>query len=273
MKHAMVVCAMTGCCSVQAQNLIDELVWPQGLFSRAVDVGYAGLPGSLSHHPGWNGTLYPFKDGAGGGFFDVDQHRTIDYETAPWHGVHLRAIYRVDEAAWSNLSNRSYGVTLGYAHGPVTLDMSQQRKRNLIESAGIVAAIDNGARDSMVAANVHLGMVNAYAALGQHKGTGIASWNDTNPYGALLLSEPSTDSRDLMLGLAVKFGATVLMASHSRRDDRAAVNLDSSRFAVGITQRWSRQSEFYAAYAKVKSPSAPDRAGSGAFNIGWRFGF
>ena len=275
MKQAIAICALTGCCSVQAQSLIDELVWPQGLFSRAFDVGYAGLPGSLSHHPGWNGTLYPFKDGGGGGLVDVDQRHTIDIVSAPWHGVRVRAIYQVQEAAWSNASNRSYGVRLGYARGPITLDMSQQRKRSLIESAGVLAAIDSGARDSMVAVNIHVGAARAYAALGQHKGTGIASWNDAHPYGALLLPVPSSDSRDLMLGLAVRYGATVLMASHSRRDDRNGANLDSSRFALGITRHWSRQSEFYAVYAKVKSPSELGRASASidAFSIGARFGF
>lgn len=275
MKHAIVICVMTGCCSVQAQNLVDELVWPQGLFSRVFDIGYAGLPGSLSHHPGWNGVLYPFKDGGSSGFADVDPRHDsmVDYVSAPWHGVRVRAIYRLEEAPWSNASNRSYGVTLGYARGPVTVNISQQRKKNVIDSAGAVAAIDNGVRDSMVAANVYMGAVSAYAALGQHKGTGMASWGDANPYGALLLPVPSNDSRDLMFGLAFRYGKTVLMASHSRREDRNAANFDSSRFAFGITQRWSRQSEFYAAYAKVKSPSEPGRASTSAVSIGLRFGF
>ncbi len=277
MKHAMVICIMTGCCSaqVQAQGLVDELVWPQGLFSRSFDIGYAGLSGSLSHHRLWNGALYPFKGGVGGGFADIDQRHdsTIDYVSAPWHGLRVRAIYRLDEAAWSNASNRSYGITFGYARGPVTVNLSQQRKKNVIESAGTVAALDSGARDSMVAANVHFGAVSAYAALGQHRGIGMASWNDANPYGALLLPLPSSDSRDMMFGLAARYGATVLMVSHSRRQDRNEVNLDSSRLALGITQRWSHQSEFYAVYAKVKSPSEPGRASTSAFNIGWRFGF
>jgi predicted porin len=273
MRHAIVICAITGCCSAQAQSLVDELVWPQGLFSRTFYIGYAGLPGSLSHHPGWNGALYPFKYGSSGGFADIDQRHDsmIDYVSAPWHGVRVRAIYRLEEAAWSNASNRSYGITFGYARGPVTVNLSQQRKRNLIDFAGTVAAIDNGARDSMVAANVHLGAVSAYAALGQHKGTGIGSWSEANPYGALLLPAPSTDSRDVMFGFTVRYGTTVLMASHSRRQDRNAVNLDSSRFAFGFTQHWSRQSEFYAVYAKVKSPSGLGSAG--AFNVGLRFGF
>jgi hypothetical protein len=101
----------------------------------------------------------------------------------------------------------------------------------------------------------------------------MAPWNDSTPYGALLLSLPSTDSRDAVLGLAVRYGTTVLMVSHSRRDDRSGSNLDSTRFALGITHRWSRQGELYAAYARIRSASGTGLENGGAFNIGLRFGF
>jgi predicted porin len=269
MKHAIAICTLLGCSVAQAQALVDELVWPDGLFSRAADVGYARMPGSLSHHPGLNGALYPFMDGA----VNERHDSTFDYVTPAWHGVTVRAVYRYGEAASSNLINRSYGARLGYERGPVTLTMMHQRKNNLIEAAGLVPAIDNGARDTMVAANVNVGALSAYAAFGQHKGGSMAAWNDSIPYGALLLSLPSTDSRDAMLGFAVRYGGTVLMVSHSRRDDRSGTNLDSTRFALGITHRWSRQSEVYAAYAKIHSASGASLGNGGAFNIGFRFGF
>jgi predicted porin len=268
---AIAICALLGCSAAQAQALVDELIWPQGLFSRAADVGYARMPGSLSHHPGLNGTLYPFKDGA----VNERHDSTLDYVTPAWHGVTVGATYRYGEAASSNLVNRSYGATLGYERGPLTLTMMRQRKSNLLESVGLVAAIDNSTRDTMVAANVNVGAVSAYAAFGLHKGGSMASWNDSIPYGALLLSLPSTDSRDAVLGLAVRYGSTVLMISHSRRDDRSGTNLDSNRFALGITHRWSKESELYAAYAKIRSTSVSGLGpgSGGAFNIGLRFGF
>jgi predicted porin len=269
MKNAIAICALLGCSAAQAQALVDELVWPQGLFSRAADVGYAAMPGSLSHHPGLNGALYPFMDGA----VNERHDSMLDYVTPAWHGVTVRAMYRYGETASSNLINRSYGATLGYERGPVTLTVTRQRKNNPIEAAGLVPVIDNGARDTMVAANVNVGALSAYAAFGQHKGGSMASWNDSIPYGALLLSLPSTDSRDAVLGLSVRYGSTVLMVSHSRRDDRSGTNLDSNRFALGITHRWSKQSELYAAYAKIRSTSVSGPGSGGAFNIGIRFGF
>lgn len=269
MKNAIAIYALLACSAAQAQALVDELVWPDGLFSRAADVGYARMPGSLSHHPGLNGTLYPFVEGA----VNVRHDSTLDYVTPAWYGVSVRAIYRYGEAASSNVVNRSYGARLGYERGPITLTMTRQRKSNLTEAAGLVSAIDEGVRDTMVAANVNVGALSAYAAFGQHKGGSMASWSDSTPYGALLLSLPSTDSRDAVLGLAVRYGATVLMVSHGHRDDRSATNLDSTRFALGITHRWSKQSQLYAAYAKIYSASGTGLGNGSAFNFGVRFGF
>jgi predicted porin len=286
MKNAIVVgawmaslMACWGCRQVQAQALMDEQVWPQGLFARAQQVDLANMPGSWYQHPGLNGTLYPFREGVGGMPVGAG-HRydsAIDYVSPTLHGLSVRAIYRFSEAPFSNAANRSYGATLGYARGPVTLNLSQQRKKDLIEAAGSVPAVGNAARDTMVAANVHFGAASAYAALGQHKGGNSMSWNDTSPYGAMLLSSPSTDSRDMLVGLSFAYGATVLMVSHGRRNDHNAANLDLTRFAIGVTHRWSRQTDFYAVYAKISNTSTPDQAiesgRGGAFNIGLRFGF
>ena len=285
MKNAMLVgawMACWGCHAAQAQTVVDELAhemaWPEGLFARAQQVDTVYMPGNWRLHPDLSGTLYPFRDGVSMGF-DQRHDSAIDYVSPTLHGLSVRAIYRFSEAPFSSAANRSYGATLGYARGPVTLSLSNQRKRNLIETA--VPGVDNAARDTLVAANVHVGAVSAYAALGQHKGGSSMSWSDATPYGAMLLSAPSTDTRDVLLGFGLAYGSTVLMISHGRRDDRNAANLDLTRFAIGITHRWSRQTDFYAVYAKISNTSgntAPpgrtiDPGRAGAFNIGLRFGF
>lgn len=288
MKNAMLVAAwmaawMTcwGCRAAQAQAAVDdsvhELAWPEGLFVRAQQIGPAKVPGNWHPHPGLSGTLYPFREGVGDVSMGFDQRRdsAIDYVSPTLHGLSVRAIYRFSEAPFSSAANRSYGATLGYARGPVTLNLSQQRKKNLIEA--VVPGIDNAARDTLIAANVHVGVVSAYAALGQHRGGSSMSWNDASPYGAMLLSTHSSDSRDVLVGLALAYDATVLMVSHGRRDDHNAANLDLTRFAIGITHRWSRQTDFYAVYTKISHTSALGRSidsgRAGAFNIGLRFGF
>jgi predicted porin len=261
-----------------AHELPNELALPQGVFARMEQVDLAHMPGNWQQHPGLSGTLYPFQDAVSMGF-DQRRDSAIDYLSPTLHGLSVRAIYRSSEAPFNSAAYRSYGATLGYARGPVTLSISDQRKRNVIETA--VPGIDNAARDVMVAANVHVGVASAYAALGQHKGGSSVSWSDATPYGAMLASAASTDTRDVLIGFALAYGSTVLMISHGRRDDRNAANLDLTRFAIGITHRWSRQTDFYAVYAKISNISSntftPGRTGDagrgGAFNIGLRFGF
>ena len=264
------------------------------LFGRQAYVGLDGRLGMLTL-----GRLYnpqylvlidvadPFKGGGGmagsasnlAGYTVKRYDNTIKYVTPKLGGLSASAIYSFGEMAFSSASNRAYGATLGYADGPVTLSISHQRKRNFLQASGTVPAVDNSARNSLVAANFNFGIGTAYAGYGHNKGEGSSPWDPSNPYGAMVLSTPSTDSRDVLMGVSVPFGASTFMASYIRKDDRNLANRDARQIAIGMAYALSKHTDFYVSYARIKNMNGAaytytvgnatqSGRGDSAFNIG-----
>lgn len=104
-----------------------------------------------------------------------------------------------------------------------------------------------------------------------------------NPYGAAQAPAASTDSRDAIVGVSVPpLGATTLLASYVRKDDRDAANRDAQQLAIGATYALSKRKQGYLAYAHIRNRNDAaymvgnaTEAGSGnrAFNIGMRHAF
>ncbi|MES2740249.1 MAG: porin [Pseudomonadota bacterium] len=227
----------------------------------------------------------PFKGGMSANLAHYSGERydhTVKYVSPRLRGLSASAMYSYGEAPYSNWYRRAYGGTLGYANGLLTLSVAHQRKRNVAEATGSAPAADLSARSSLVAANMRVGAATAYAAYGRSQGDSGLPWDSANPYGALALSTPSTDSRDVLMGLSIPYGATTLMASFIRKDDHHLANRDASQIALGMTYSMSRRTDLYAAYAKIKNrhgaaysvgqPGEPGR-GDSAVNVGVRHAF
>jgi predicted porin len=80
----------------------------------------------------------------------------------------------------------------------------------------------------------------------------------------------------------VPFGASTILASYVRRNDRLAVNRDANQIGVGYTYDMSKRTTFYTAYARIRNKNGGSylvgnatEAGSGdkAFNLGIRHRF
>ena len=260
------------------------------LFGRQAYVGLDGRLGALTLGRQYNlqylaltEVADPFKGGTAGsatnlvGYTVKRYNNAVQYASPKLHGLSAGAIYSFGETAYSSAANRAYGATLGFADGPVTLSLSHQRKNNFIEASATVPAVDNSAQNTLLAANFNFGAGTAYAAYGHNKGEGSSPWDASNPYGALVLSTPSTDSRDVLVGLAVPYGAATFMASFIRKDDRDLANRDANQLAIGVSYALSKHTDFYAAYAKIRNKNGAvytvgnaSEPGSGdrALNIG-----
>jgi predicted porin len=265
------------------------------LFGRQAYVGLDGKLGALTLGRQYNlqylalvDVADPFKGGMAGragnllGYSAERYDNTIQYVSPRRRGLIAGVTYSFGETAHSNLANRAYAATLGYANSMVNLTLVRQRKSSFIAASGILPAVDTSARNTLLAANIKLNGAIAYAAYGNNKGRGSSPWDQSNPYGALALSTHSTDSRDVLAGVSVPYGASTLMASFIRKDDRDLANRDANQFAVGMTYPLSRQTDFYASYAKIKNRNGAaytvgNASGAGrgdsAFNIGLRHGF
>jgi predicted porin len=182
-----------------------------------------------------------------------------------------------------NRNSRAWGLSVGIQGGPVTLRLAHQNKSVAKVAPATYIGNRMDAKNSIVAANVDLGRVKAYAAYSANRGWGSSPlWNPDNPYGAAMASTPSTDSRDVLVGIAIPMKRTTFLASFVRRNDRDLANRDVDMLAFGATYQLSRRTDFYTAYSIVKhrtgpgymAMTAPDGGkGWSALNVGMRHSF
>lgn len=183
----------------------------------------------------------------------------------------------------SSRNHRAWGMSVGVKTGPVTFRVAHQNKNVAKVAPAMPLGIRPDAKNSILAANVDFGVVKAYTAYSASRGWGSSPlWNPDNPYGAAMASTPSTDSRDVMVGLAVPLRHTTLLASFVRKNDRDLANRDADQFALGATYTISRRTDFYAAYSVVRLRSGPGymagnqvapTSGWSAVNVGMRHSF
>ena len=265
------------------------------LFGRQAYVGLDSRLGALTLGRQYNlqyetltDVADPFRGGMAGsagnlaGYGAKRYDNTVKYVAPALRGVSAAALYSFGESPYSRAQNRAYGATLGYSAGAVNLSVSHQRKNNVIQAAGTVPAIDMSARNTLVAANLDLGVATAFAAIGVNKGYGSSPWDPSVAYSSLALSMSSSDSRDTLMGVSVPVAGFKLLASYVRKDDRDLANRDANQIALGVTYALSRRSDFYASYAKIHNKNgarytvgnASDSGrGDAAFNLGFRHGF
>ena len=179
--------------------------------------------------------------------------------------------------------NRAWGMSIGFSAGPLAIRAAHQNKH----VARVAPAMDIGnkmdAKNSILAANVDLGGAKVYAAYSANRGWGSTPlWNPDNPYSAVLNTSPSTDSRDLMAGLAVPYGRTTFLASFIRKNDRDLANRDTRQLAFGASHALSRKTDFYTAVSYTTNLDGAGYAigrrngvgaGVSAINIGMRHSF
>jgi predicted porin len=177
-------------------------------------------------------------------------------------------------------ASRAWGMTLGFDVGPMTISAAHQNRHvanvRLFDQAGN----NMDARNSILAANFRMGWGTAYAAYSVNRGWGSSPlFNPDNPYGAGVASMPSTDSHDVLMGVAVPLGhSTTLLASAIHKDDRDLANRDANQFAVGASYAASRRTDFYASYSRIHSMGSAGTPvgytnGTSAISIGMRHSF
>lgn len=266
------------------------------LFGRQAFVGLDGPLGMVTMGRQYN-LVYealtdvadPFHGGMAGNAGNLVGYTTKRYDNSIKYqsprsrsGLIGSVIYSFGESQFNSKINRAYGATIGYAKGPVNVSISHQRKNNMLDATGTTPAVDQSARNSLIAANVDFGGAVGYAAYGHSRGEGSNHWDMSNPYGAMAQTLPTDRSRDALFGVSVPMGATTLLASYIRKDDQGLANRDADQLAVGASYSMSKRTDFYAALAKIKNRNgagygvgtATTRGrGDHAINVGLRHSF
>ena len=125
-------------------------------------------------------------------------------------------------------------------------------------------------------------MAKAYLAYSLDKGPNSAVIPNTGiPFGGVR-PITSLDSSVALAGVSVPIGASTVLASFIRKNDRTAVNQDATQLAVGYLYALSKRTGLYAAYAHMRNDNGAGytvgnngEAGSGnrALNLGARHSF
>jgi predicted porin len=261
------------------------------LLGRSAYMGLAGDFGALMLGPQYTLDFLSLTNGgdasgtglAGSSVMVGGGVRRVDSDSQAYNtrvrGVSAGTAYGEDRIDGSRAS-RAWGLTLGFDIGPLTVSAAHQNRHvanvRLYDQAGN----NMDARNSILSANFRMGWGTAYAAYSVNRGWGSSPlFNPDNPYGAGVASTPSTDSHDVMVGVAVPLGSsTTLLASVIHKDDRDLANRDANQFAIGASYAASRRTDFYASYSRIHSMGSAGTPvgytnGTSAINIGVRHAF
>lgn len=208
---------------------------------------------------------------------------TMQFHSPPVKGFSAGASYSSD-TSYRDPGNRAWGMSLAYQLGPLTLRAAHQNRHVAKVRLYDLAGNNMEAKNSLIAANMRFGWGTAYAGFSANNGWGSTPlFNPDNPYSASMATTPSTDSRDVLFGVAVPFGrATTLLASFVHKNDRDPANRDANQFALGASYAVDRRTDFYAAWSHTQnlggagqprtSYDAPGRTSS-ALSFGMRHAF
>lgn len=239
------------------------------LFGRQAFVGLASKFGTVTlgrQYTPYYKTLRDLGDpfgavslaGRSGNLFVTNSraNNTVAYASPALSGVKVELLYAAGEVAGDSTRNRQMGGSVGYAKGPLTIQLAHHRIEN--------ATATDTTRNALLSANYKFKPATVYASYAVNRGPGPA------------------DSKDMLAGVAVPFGNDKLLLSHVRHDDDTAANNDASQWGIAYHVRLSKRTDIYAAYAVIDNRNAANfkvgnatETGTGdkAFNLGVRHNF
>lgn len=236
------------------------------LFSRQAYVGLGGNWGNVflgrQYTPAYLALaeVDPFSAGLAGDATNLilttqRMDNTIKYTSPTWSGFVGELAYGLGEVSGDNTANRQYGLSIGYSNGPLLVKLAHHNAKDALG--------DDDRKDTLLVGKWDFGVAAAHAGYNQTKGFG------------------EIDTRDWLVGVSVPFGASTILASFIKKDDRDTNN-DADQWAIGYTYALSKRTNFYASYARISNDNAANftvgnatEAGTGdkAFNVGVRHTF
>jgi general bacterial porin, GBP family len=267
------------------------------LFNRQAFVGLKGGVGSVTlgrqYTPYYNTVSTvadPFAAGYAGSAKNLlptvgantRTSNTLLYTSPNLSGFSGELAYSLGEQAGSNAAGRQIGLGLAYSKGPLNVRLAYNNRNSDTVTPPVSRSIG---RNTLLAANYNFGPAKAYLAYGVDKGFNSAVLPTTatnpNPFGGVVPTA-STDSTDLLAGVAVPWGAGMVLASYIRKDDKTSFNQDAHQWALGYIYALSNRTSLYGAVAKISNQNGAGytvgnntEVGTGdkAYNLGLRHNF
>ncbi len=166
-------------------------------------------------------------EGNAAGFMNTTlrMNNTIKYTAPSVSGFLGEVVYGLGEVAGNNSANRQVGGAVGYSNGPALVKLAYHRIDDPL-------GIDNS-KNTLLGGKWDFGPVAASVGINRTKGVGII------------------DTRDWIVGLSAPFGASTVLASYIRKDDRSIINKDANQWAIAYTYAMSKRTNFYTSYAGI----------------------
>jgi len=172
---------------------------------------------------------------------------SVLYRSAEVHGFTGDLMYSAGEVAGNAAAGRAFGGSFGYSGGPFAARIAYHRKNN--DSATLTGT--DPARNLLFGANYDFGVARLHFGYEVNKGRNSAPLNN----GAAVFGGPapiaSTDSRDLLLGASLPFGASTVVLTYVRMDDRTLHNQDAQQLGAAYMYAFSKRSDVYASYGVI----------------------
>lgn len=237
------------------------------IFNRQAFVGLQGDFGAVAfgrqYTPMHNllVTFDPFKTGYAGTvknlFPDLGTNirtsNTVTWKSPVVRGFDSVLSYSAGEQSDSS-SGRQFGGAVGYENGPLALRVAYNNKNSDLAATATTPKVSRGVgHNTVLGASLLVSKMKLHFIYGVDKGYGSTPlWNTGNPYGGVKPT-PSTDGRDLLLGLSGRVGPGTLMFSAMRKDDRTAFDQDADSWGIGYNYSLSKRTSLYVAYAHINN--------------------
>jgi len=169
--------------------------------------------------------------------------------SAELNGFSADFMYAAGEVAGDSNAGRAMGGSIGYSHGPLNIRLAYHNRNN--DTATLKDS--SSARNFLLGANYDFGVAKGWFGYGVDKGLNSAPLNSAvNAYGGTPPT-PSTDSRDLLLGVSVPFGPHTVVATIINKDDRTALDQDAQQYALAYMYAFSKRTDIYTSYARIRN--------------------
>lgn len=158
-------------------------------------------------------------------------------------------MYVAGEVAGDASAQRAVGGSFGYSQGPLNVRLAHHNRNN---DTAVLKGTDN-AKNTLLGANYNFGPVTGYFGYEINKGLNSASLNNTAATFGGMKPTASTDSADLLLGASVPMGASTVVATYVRLDDKTVFNQDAQQYALAYMYAFSKRTDIYTSYAVIRN--------------------
>lgn len=237
------------------------------LFGRQAYVGLTGSAGAVTlgrqyspYYLALRDVADPFVIGLAGTASNLMKtnirvNNMVQYATPTYSHLSAELAYGFGEVAGDNAKNRSMGGAVHYIDGPLNVTLTHHRMEDLVAQQ---------TRNTLLATRYDFGVLQ-----------GNFGYADNRAFD-------NSKSNDMLVGFSAPFGATKLVASYIRHNDKSIANRDAQQWAIGAFYALSKRSDLYTGYGHISNKNgAPykvgnatdDGTGTSGFNLGMRHTF